>query len=560
VVFVVRKLIVFFWFFLVGFILASCSHTASKQNKSQPQEVHLQQKTTPANEHLAKVPIPKPVLFRPILPKPSSVKQQKLYSVSAIRVPVDRLLFKLAVDANRQLSLSSGIKGKVTLFVKNKPLDFIVKQVAQQVGANYLVSPQLIKVYPDKAYWQSYRVDYVNLLKKTKDETLLNMAVGGGSKGEGNSAQGNQSTVTVESKHDFWGALEKSIRGFIEDKVSRNDVGVKSLEKNKKQKVDDVQVSKSEQSSKVLINKEAGLVSVYANSKKQSQIKAFLDQVFSRSNKQVLIEATVVEVELSDRYQAGIDWSALSSSSNNTLSIAQKLVGVNLSTSPAFSINLANSNGSGFSFDLGLKMLQKFGKTKVLSSPKIMAINNQMALLKVVDNQVYFTVQADTAAGTNGGAAITTFSTEVHTVPVGFMMSVTPFVSDDDSISLNIRPTLSRIISYVNDPNPSLAQNNIISKIPVIQEREMSSMLRLRDKQTAIIGGLIQDLNSKDNAGVPLLKDIPWVGELFKYRDDKVTKSELVIFIRPVIVKNPDIDFGDLKSLKRFLPKQRVSR
>lgn len=542
-----KKEIVGLWLLLVSFILASCSHTPSNQKVFQAQERHLQQKLTPVDEGLSNAPIPEPVTLRPILPKPSSLNHQKLYSVSAIDVPVDQLLFKLAVDANRQLSLSSNIKGKVTIFVKNKPIDFIVKHIAEQVGANFLVNPQLIKVYPDQAYWQTYQVDYVNLLKKTKDETLLNMAVGNGnSSSESSSTQRNQSTVTVESLHDFWGVLERNIRAFIVDETSQNGSGAQGDEEK--------------ESAKVLINKEAGLVSVYAHSKKQSKIKAFLDQVFSRSNKQVLIEATVVEVELSDRYQAGIDWTALNSSSNSTLSIAQNLVGINLSTSPSFSINLANNDGSGFSFDLGLRMLQQFGKTKVLSSPKIMAINNQMALLKVVDNQVYFTVQADTTAGTNGGAATTTFSTEVHTVPVGFMMSVTPFVSDNDSISLNIRPTLSRIIGYVNDPNPSLAQNNIISKVPVIQEREMSSVLRLRNKQTAIIGGLIQDLNSKSNAGVPLLKDIPWVGELFKYRDDKVTKSELVIFIRPVIVRDPDVDFGDLTSLKQFLPKQRVNR
>lgn len=199
-------------------------------------------------------------------------------------------------------------------------------------------------------------------------------------------------------------------------------------------------------------------------------------------------------------------------------------------------------------------MLQQFGKTKVLSSPKIMAINNQMAMLKVVDNQVYFTIEAETSTDTTGGgASITTYTSTVHTVPVGFMMSVTPFVTEENQVSLNIRPTLSRIISYVEDPNPSLAQNNVVSRVPVIQEREMSSVLRLRNRQTAIIGGLIQDLHSNDKAGVPYLSSIPWVGDLFTYRDDQATKSELVVFIRPVVIKNPDVDHGDLQQLRPLL-------
>jgi general secretion pathway protein D len=99
-------------------------------------------------------------------------------------------------------------------------------------------------------------------------------------------------------------------------------------------------------------------------------------------------------------------------------------------------------------------------------------------------------------SATSVSAGVTTYETMVHSVPVGFMMHVTPFITDDGEISLNIRPTLSRIVSYVDDPNPELAKENIVSKVPVIQEREMDSVLRLRDKQTAIIGGLIRTVTS----------------------------------------------------------------
>ncbi|WP_459817447.1 pilus (MSHA type) biogenesis protein MshL [Galenea microaerophila] len=535
---------------ILTLLLISCA----SQPKTKLDGAHLHQEETPEEKGLKFAPPPKPVSFRPILPKPIKLKKQKLYSVSAINVPVKKLLYKLAADANRQLSLSQEVQGNVTLIVKDKSLDFIVKHIAEQVGANYQVTPQIIKIYPDRPYWQTYRVDYVNLLKKTQDDSLLNMSIGklDIASGSDSISQGNQSSVSVETLNDFWGTLHKNIKVLLgteeNSKSSQPSDNTDSGQNATAGQVDQSVVSH------VLINKEAGLLSVYATTKKQAQIKRFLDQVFTRANKQVLIEATVVEVELSDRYQAGIDWSLLNSLTHGELRDAS-FVGTNLSTDPLFSINLVSKNG-GFNFNLGLKMLQQFGKTKVLSSPKIMTMNNQMALLKVVDNEVYFTIQAEVSedtTSTGGTTSTTTYTSEVHTVPVGFMMSVIPFVSDNDSISLNIRPTLSRILRYVDDPNPDLG--NVPSKIPVIQEREMSSVLRLQDKQTAIIGGLIQNSTDKNNSGVPLLKDIPGIGNLFKYRDDTTSKTELVVFIRPRIIRNPDVNFGDLNSLKRFLPK-----
>ena len=538
-------------FLLSFFLISGCTSTSATSRQANKQNfAHLHQIPSPVSST-----IPKPLQFRPILSKPSGLNfTQKLFSLSAANIPVDKLLFKLAVNANRQLDLSSLVKGRVTVFVKNRPLDVIVRQIAEQVGARYQITPQVIKVYPDTPYWKTYKIGYVNLEKTTKSDILLNMSVGGsgGSGGTSSSFSGSQSTVTITTHHDFW----RSLLGNLKILLGQNSrASSQSGEQTKTASTGSTASNSSTQAgSKVLINRESGVVSVFANQKQQSMVKRFLDEVSNRANKQVLIEATVVEVELSDRYQAGIDWSALGSSGSNTYGVAQNLVGGNLSSNSAFSINLANV-ASNFTFNLGLKMLQKFGNTKVLSSPKIMAINNQMALLKVVDNQVYFTLDAQTTTAGQTGSSTTTFTSTVHTVPVGFMMSVTPFVADDDSISLDVRPTLSRIIRYVKDPNPSLAQNNIESLIPVIQEREMSSVLRLQDRQTAIIGGLIQNLKNKDDTQVPLLGSIPWVGELFKSRDDSKSKSELVIFIRPVIIKNPDVNLGDLKSLRHFLPK-----
>jgi general secretion pathway protein D len=140
-------------------------------------------------------------------------------------------------------------------------------------------------------------------------------------------------------------------------------------------------------------------------------------------------------------------------------------------------------------------------------------------------------------------------------VPVGFVMSVTPQISDADEVTLNVRPTITRIVDYVNDPNPALAAGNVVSRVPVIQARELESIMKVNSGQIAVMGGLMQDSvdNSKD--GVPGLSSLPVVGNLFTYRNESSTKSELVIFMRPVVVRDASVN-GDYKDYRYLLPNQ----
>jgi len=140
----------------------------------------------------------------------------------------------------------------------------------------------------------------------------------------------------------------------------------------------------------------------------------------------------------------------------------------------------------------------------------------------------------------------------VNTVPIGIVMAVTPYVDKDDVVTLNVRPTISRIIRTVNDPNPLLAEQGVVSSIPVIQVREIETMLKIDDSETAVIGGLMQDQINKEDRGVPILSSIPLLGELFSYTEEEFVKSELVIFIRPVVIEDASLD-GDLADYKKYL-------
>ena len=311
----------------------------------------------------------------------------------------------------------------------------------------------------------------------------------------------------------------------------------------------------------VIANPEGGLIAVRATSRQHEKIQEFLDIVLSSAKRQVLIEATIIEVKLSDQYQQGINWSRIngnSTISQGKIGTAPLPSGVAPGSSPGvFVFDYLNPTTRFGSISATVQLLESFGKVKVLSSPKISVLNNQTALLKVVDNNVFFTLKVTPAVLTTTGTIATpaTYESKLETVPVGFVMSVTPQISDDDEVTLNVRPTITRVISFVEDPNPELSKQNVISRVPVIQAREMESVMKVHSGQIAVMGGLMQDSIDYAKDGIPLISRIPFFGEAFSYRNETANKTELVIFMRPVVVKDATMS-GDYKEYRHLLPAQ----
>jgi general secretion pathway protein D len=189
-----------------------------------------------------------------------------------------------------------------------------------------------------------------------------------------------------------------------------------------------------------------------------------------------------------------------------------------------------------------------------------MALNNQSAMLRVVDNRVFFTIEVEPAPLNANGLPTgqATYESTINTVPVGFSMVVTPQVGENDQVTLNVRPTISRIAGFVNDPNPVLAEEGIINQIPEIQIQEVESVLKVFSGQTAVLGGLMQDSLQTQTDGLPAISRVPILGNLFSFRDDRASKTELVIFIRPVVVRQPSVD-ADLSDYRELLPKNQGS-
>jgi general secretion pathway protein D len=183
-----------------------------------------------------------------------------------------------------------------------------------------------------------------------------------------------------------------------------------------------------------------------------------------------------------------------------------------------------------------------------------MAMNNQTALLKVVDNVVYFEVQSSQTVAVNAGTS-TSVSTTAKTVSVGVVMGVTPQINEDGRVTLTVRPTVSRVLRFVPDPNPLLEIQNLV---PEVQIREMESVLQVGTGQTVVLGGLMEDDVRHSREQIPGADYLGGVGELFRFRDNRNIKRELVIFLKPTIVTNPSLQSDELKFYQRFLPQSQV--
>ncbi len=504
---------------LVLFVLpAACMQTPQR-----PSSGHLTTTDRVDSGHLTR-DIPAPVMQAPVVPEPVPAVAQETFSVVVTDVPLDQLLFGLARDAKINVDVHPGLSGHVTLNAIDQTLLQILDRIAAQVPIRYRFEDNLLVVEPDQPYLRSYYIDYVNLTRSsttvnsisTQIATTGGSAVQGASGGGSSAGDGNNSSTSVRSASDnqFWADLKKNIAGMLG--LGDADTGAEVA---------------------VIVSSETGLLTVRATHKQHRVIQEYLDRLMHSAKRQVLIEATVVEVDLNKNYQFGVDWSALNDKGTG-FSFNQALVGSSLNSPPVFTIDYASSSSWG-SIASTVKMLQEFGNVKVLSSPKIMAINNQTALLKVVDNVVYFTIESDTVVNSNA-PGVTTFTTTPHTVAVGFFMSVTPQISREDAVILNVRPTISRVTGFVNDPNPQLAQSNVESRIPQIQVREMESVLRVRSGQMAVLGGLIQDSVDLNDKGIPGLSALEVLGDAFTFRNNRHKKSELVIFLRPRVVASID--------------------
>jgi general secretion pathway protein D len=534
-----------------------------------------------ADEPRVEGTIPPPVQFTPVLPQPKPTARAETYSVVVNNVRAQELLFALARDARLNVDIHSDITGTVTLNAIDQTLPQLLQRISRQIDMRWEIEGQNLVVMRDTPFLRVYRVDYVNLARDSRAVSNVSTQVSGAMQpGSTGSAGQNNTTAVVNSvsANKFWDTLVSNVKEILQetDKVipagaapapaappaasTTAPAAPGAAPGSATAAAAPVPAATYREAASVIANPETGILNIRATSRQHEKVQEFLDQVLTNAKRQVLIEATVAEVQLNNEYQRGIDWQRLRTNAATTgvPSFGVGNSGLEFGQSSSGTPAGINTNAFVFggaitslNFNFALKLLESFGDVRVLSSPKISVLNNQTAVLKVVDNLVYFTVQAQTTA--NQTNTLTTFTTTLNSVPVGFIMSLVPQISDADSVVLNMRPTISRKIGDVADPNPSLKQAGVTSLIPVIQTREMESVLRVQSGQVAVLGGLMQDARSSVEDTIPGVNQIPGFGQLLEQRKDLNQKTELVIFLRPVVIREASVD-GDYSAYRGLLP------
>jgi len=537
--------------------------------------------------------IPQPIKLAAPLPPPKPSPKEETYSVVVTNVSAQEILFALARDAGINLDIHHGIQGTVTLNAINQTLPQILTRIARQVDMRHELNNGSLTVMPDSPFLKHYKIDYVNM-SRDADGTISNASqLGSGTAGGvvSTGTTGNNSSISIKgvSKNHFWDTLIQNIKDILHetDKIlpegssetvvqqvsaaSSTGTGVQPVGSKKtapKGGIEDspnpVSVQEGgttvtrrntfREAASVIANPENGIITVRATGKQHEKIQEFVGQIMANARRQVLIEATVVEVRLNDNYKQGIDWRLLQR--NGTGFQLRQTATAGLPSANAanlFTLDYLNPASRLGDLSASVSLLESFGTVKVLSSPKLSVMNNQTAMLRVVDNKVYFIVNSTTAPCSPAPCTpIITYTTTVNTVPIGFTMSVTPQINESDTVLLNIRPSITRLLTPAKDPTPSLT---VVNDIPQVSTREIESVLRIENNQIAMLGGLMEDHIDNFTDAVPGISKVPLAGELFKHRNDTTQKTELVIFLRPVVIKDASIE-GDFSAYRDMLPDQ----
>ncbi len=360
---------------------------------------------------------------------------------------------------------------------------------------------------------KSFIVDYVNL-NVQKTESVKNINVGitsnnsssdneNSTNGSGGSGNSDLTTVTTTSEFTFWTKLESEINNIL----SRDgDYSVKSSS---------------------IINKASGIITITGTNNQMNRIEKYLEQLKDRMHKQVILEAKLIEVTYSDSSSKGINWGKF----YNSLSNAN------------FNLDIPDirSKGTGsFSYSFQMteffKFLDTYGKTNVISTPKIMTLNNQPAVINA-GQQINYRFQS--GDGQSIGATTTTTTTFIEgSTFVGLILNIVPEITDDNYVILKINPVVSSLLKEYN-------VDTEYTKAPDIMIKQLSSIVKAKDNERVVIGGLVSYSKINDDNKIQILGDIPVFGYAFKNEDEQIIKIELIIVVTPTIInydKYPSID------------------
>ncbi len=490
---------------------------------------------------------PPPEIRAALVPEPhmaSAEPQAERFDIAATKVDAREFFMSLVVDSPMNMVVHPAVSGDISIDLKNTTIDEVLQVVHNVYGYPYFKTGSIYQVMPAGLQSRTFQVNYLNLVRKGASQTRVssgqvsqvrsNDSDGGGNDGgQGSQGSVSGSRIDTESVADFWSELRTAIQSLVGSGEGR----------------------------KVIIQPQASVVVVVAMPDEMRLVEEYLRTIQSNLQRQVLIEAKVIEVRLSDGFQSGINWSALGKTASGKGLLAGQSGGgsvfgssnagnvittTNLNAVDSVGLeSFVDTTSFGGVFGLALnfndfqafvEMLETQGDVQVLSSPRISTVNNQKAVIKVGSDEFFVTdISSDTSSGTT-----TTTSNDITLTPFfsGIALDVTPQIDGDNQITLHVHPTVSEVVDQTKEINVFGNEQSIPVAYSTV--RESDSIVHARSGQLVVIGGLMQENTTQDQAGVPLLSKIPGLGALFRHNQAASQKSELVILLRPQVIGHSD--------------------
>ncbi len=454
------------------------------------------------------------------------------FKVQAQNIDAKEFFASLVTDSNYSIIVHPQVTGSISVDLKNVTIGEVLNAVSRLYGYDIQQKDRIFYVYPSDIRTETFNVDY--LLVSRNGKSSLNITTGGVSSSENDSDSDSSSssssssssdssdsdssedfsgdsgtTVSTATENAFWTGLEKALNNFIGKSAGKS----------------------------VMVNPEAGLVVVSATPSELRTIKNFLDSAMQRMTRQILLEAKVLEVTLNEDFQHGVDWDVIwnkGHTDNGSVTFGGFTPAadtINATIGGIFTFKFQGKNIAPI-----VKLLQTQGDVSILSSPRITASNNQKAVIKVGSDE-YFVTSIETSSTSTASGTTTSPSVEFTPFFSGVSLDVTPQIDDDNNVIMHVHPAVISVEEQYK--HLSLGTDMDDMNIPMAKStiRESDTVVRAKSGDVIIIGGLMSEHKIDREDKIPLLGDIPYVGNLFKNAQKSTSKVELVILLQPIVVE-----------------------
>ncbi len=540
---------IFFLCFMSLIVALGCAAPPKKERAALPSQMLAQAQPQPP---------PEEKLQELLIPQGEEAKKvpEKLYSLFVRDADVQEVLLAFSKESDLNIVIDPELSGRVTIDLKRVTLEEVLNSILTPLGWTYRTDGKFIKIFRPQMETRFFTLNYIATKRGGKREVYASSGGGmqtgligqqtGASTGQqtGNVRTGYSDLVSVD-EFDLWEEIRKGLEAIVFGSAEEKKAYSES-EKMTFTKVD-------EKGKKLIINKSTGVIYVSDYPINLNKVALFIEAIEGSSQRQVTIQAKILEVILNDEYKEGVNWKVieglprfvnlawgLTNESGTTgfpggvggfvsgTTTGTGTTASSIATPGTFKIKpfggvlTIGPGGTEVLLSDIVKAISEQGDVKILSNPTISTLNNQKAIIRVGDQDVFFVTGAVATQTT-----VTQFI-QPMTIDVGIILDVTPQIAEDGTIIMNIHPSITEKTGEKLAPDGK-------STFPLLSVRETDTTVRVKDGQTVIIAGLMQEKTEETFIGVPGLQSLPIFGNLFRYRAEKKRNVELVIMITPTL-------------------------